>query len=92
VTRYMTKGVCARVMDVETDGKTVGDVVLYGGCRGQAQALPRLVKGLALDDAIARLKGVVCRGGTSCSDQLARILEHERDAHRKSRRKLILPD
>ena len=70
-------------MDVETDGDTVIDVKVHGGCRGQANALPRLVKGMKLDDAISRLRGVQCRGGTSCADQLGRVLEKERDRLRR---------
>ena len=66
-------------MDVDTDGKTVGDIVIYGGCPGQAKALPKLVKGMTLDEAIKRLRGVNCRRGTSCADQLGRILEREKE-------------
>jgi len=80
--RYYTQGVCARMMDVDTDGETVLDVRVYGGCRGQADALHRLVTGMKLDDAISKLRGVECRNGTSCADQLGRILEHERDRMR----------
>lgn len=76
--RYYTAGVCARVMDVETDGQTVLDVRILGGCRGQANVLPRLVKGMKLDEAIEKLRGVQCRAGTSCADQLGRILEQEK--------------
>lgn len=77
--RYRTTGVCARTIDVETDGVTVQAVKIHGGCRGQAAALPRLVEGMSLDEAIRRLRGVQCRGGTSCADQLGRALEQERD-------------
>ena len=76
--RYYTAGVCARVMDVETDGKTVLDVRILGGCRGQANVIPRLVNGMKLDEAIEKLRGVQCRSGTSCADQLGRILEQEK--------------
>lgn len=82
---YRTKGVCARTIGVDTDGKTIKDVVIIGGCRGQANALPQLVRGREVDDVISRLKGVGCRyyedGVTSCADQLARILEQEKAAH-----------
>ncbi len=88
---YRTKGVCARAIGVETDGKTVGDVVIVGGCRGQANALPRLVKGRDIDDVVERLRGVGCRyyedGTTSCGDQLARILEQEKALAGKAREK-----
>lgn len=81
---YRPKGVCARVIGVETDGKTVGDVVIVGGCRGQSGALPRLVRGRDVDDVVRRLRGTPCRrygsGTTSCADQLARVLEQEKAA------------
>lgn len=82
--RYLTVGVCAKAMEVDTDGETVRDVVIHGGCRGQARVLPALLRGMRLDEAIARLRGVQCRNGTSCADQLGRVLEQERDAIRKA--------
>lgn len=88
MTRYRPVRVCARAMDVDTDGETVKDVRIYGGCPGQANALPALVKGMKIDEAISRLRGIRCRSGTSCADQLGRILEQERDEHRA--KKVIL--
>ena len=77
--RYLTTGVCAKVMEVDTDGETVNDVRIYGGCRGQGNALARFVVGMKLVDAIPKLRGVECQRGTSCADQLGRILEQERE-------------
>ena len=82
--RYIPSRVCARSIDVDTDGQTVLHVVITGGCRGQANALPRLVEGMNIDEAIARLRGVQCRHGTSCADQLGRVLEQERDRLRET--------
>ena len=76
--QYFPTGVCAREMYVDTDGDTVQDVVIVGGCRGQAKTIPKLVRGMKLDEAIARLRGIQCRNGTSCADQLGRVLEMER--------------
>ena len=39
---------------------------------------------MRLDEAIARLRGVQCRNGTSCANQLGRVLEQERDSARKA--------
>lgn len=77
--KYHVYGVCAKTIDVDTDGDTVLDAKVHGGCRGQANALPRLVRGMKLDEAIRKLRGVQCRNGTSCADQLGRVLEKERD-------------
>lgn len=46
-----------------------------GGCTGNTQGVARLVVGKKVDDVIAMLKGIECRGNTSCPDQLARALE-----------------
>lgn len=87
--RYYTTGVCAQIMDVKTDGETVQDVKIYGGCRGQANAIPRLVNGMTLDEAIGRLRGVECRNGTSCADQLGRILEQEKKRLKRTNETII---
>lgn len=35
----------------------------------------RLAEGRKIDEVIDLLKGIECRGGTSCPDQLSRALE-----------------
>ncbi len=73
---YNTKGTCATKInyDIAEDG-TLTDVSFVGGCRGNLQAVARLVEGKTIDEVIFLLKGIQCRGGTSCADQLARALE-----------------
>ena len=72
---YTTRGTCSRqiTFDVTPDGK-VKDVKFLGGCLGNLQALGKLVEGMDIDEVISRLKGIQCRNGTSCSDQLATAL------------------
>lgn len=72
---YNTRGTCSRqiTFDVTSDGK-VKDVKFLGGCLGNLQALGKLVEGMNIDEVISRLKGIQCRNGTSCSDQLATAL------------------
>ena len=48
-----------------------------GGCTGNTQGVARLVVGRKVKDVIAMLKGIQCRNGTSCPDQLAQALESE---------------
>ena len=51
-------------------------VKFNGGCNGNTQGVAALVKGMKVDEAISRLKGIDCGGrGTSCPDQLAKALE-----------------
>ena len=72
---YTTRGTCSRqiTFDVTPDGKVTG-VKYLGGCLGNLQALSKLVEGMDIDEVISRLKGIQCRNGTSCSDQLANAL------------------
>ncbi len=73
---YKTKGTCSVQIDVELDGDIVKDVKFYGGCHGNLQAIPILVKGLTVDEVIKKLRGVNCNGrGTSCADQLTYAIE-----------------
>ena len=73
---YNTRGTCSRqiLFDVTDDNK-VTDVKFIGGCHGNLQALSKLVDGMDIDWVIGKLKGIQCRAGTSCSDQLATALE-----------------
>ena len=47
-----------------------------GGCAGNLKGIGALVKGMHIDDAIAKLSGITCGfKPTSCPDQLARALK-----------------
>ena len=73
---YKTKGTCSQKIffDIE-DGKLI-NVKFLGGCNGNTQGVAALVKGMAVDEVIARLEGIDCGGrGTSCPDQLANALK-----------------
>ena len=74
---YITRGTCSRkiLFEVGEDHK-VHNVQFIGGCNGNTQGVARLVEGMDVEEAIARMKGIDCNGrGTSCPDQLARALE-----------------
>ena len=74
---YLTKGVCSRQINFEvTEGK-VHNVRYVGGCNGNTQGVAALVEGMAVEEAIRRLKGIRCGSKpTSCPDQLAMALEN----------------
>ena len=76
-TAFETCGqVCSRQIDIETDGEVIRQVRYTGGCNGNTQGVAALVAGMKIDEAIARLEGIDCKGrGTSCPDQLARALK-----------------
>ena len=76
--QYKTKGVCSRQMNVKIENGVIQKVDILGGCAGNSQGVARLVEGMRVDEVIHRLKGIQCRAGTSCPDQLARALERMR--------------
>lgn len=72
-------GTCSRAIEIELEDDTVRRVAFVGGCDGNTQGVAALVRGMKIDEAIARLEGIDCRGrGTSCPDQLARALKATR--------------
>lgn len=72
---YKTHGTCSQQILIEANGDTIENVQFIGGCTGNTQGVARLVKGMKIDEVIARCKGIQCRAGTSCPDQLATALE-----------------
>ena len=76
MTSYTPKGVCSRQINIEVNGDTIESVQFVGGCNGNTQGISSLVKGMKVDEVIARLEGINCNGrGTSCPDQLAKALK-----------------
>ena len=76
MTSYTPKGVCFRQINNEVNGDTIESVKFVGGCNGHTQRLSSPLKGMKVDEVIARLEGINCNGrGTSCPDQLAKALK-----------------
>ena len=64
------------MISLETEDGIITDCKFVGGCAGNTQGVAALVKGMKVEDAIARMKGIRCGfKETSCPDQLARALE-----------------
>ncbi|GAA0126453.1 MULTISPECIES: TIGR03905 family TSCPD domain-containing protein [Clostridium] len=72
---YKTKGCCATQINFEVEENIIKEVEFIQGCRGNTQGIARLLVGMNVEEAIKRLKGIPCRGETSCPDQLALALE-----------------
>ncbi len=73
---YTPKGVCSRQMTVEAENGRITDVQVVGGCNGNLKGIVSLLKGMEVDQAIARLEGIRCGGKpTSCPDQIACALK-----------------
>lgn len=71
---YIPKSVCSRKINFEVENNIITKCEFVGGCTGNTQGISRLIIGMPIDEAINRLSGIQCRGGTSCPDQLARAL------------------
>ena len=78
---YKTHGTCSKSIDFEVENGVVTACRFNGGCHGNTQGVARLVVGHQVDDVIHMLKGIECRGNTSCPDQLARALEEYKHAN-----------
>ncbi len=77
--RYQTSGTCSSAIDITVTAGIIESVDFIGGCNGNLQGISRLVKGMPVEDAIAKLKGIKCGyRSTSCPDQLAIALESMR--------------
>ena len=73
---YNIKEVCTIQNIIDVENNIIKNVKIVGGCAGNTQGVARLVQGMNIDEAIKRLKGILCGDkGTSCPDQLARALE-----------------
>ena len=69
---FTTKGTCARAINFEIEGDIIKHVEFIGGCSGNTQGVARLVEGMNINDAIAKIEGIKCGPkSTSCPDQLA---------------------
>lgn len=81
---YLTRGTCSRqiLFDVTEDGK-VENVKFIGGCSGNLQGISRLVNGKDIDEVIETLKGIRCKGNTSCPDQLSKALTEYKEKNTK---------
>lgn len=74
---YKTKGTCSRQIDLTIEDGIVKDISFVGGCSGNAQGISKLVRGMNINEVIARLDGIRCGyKATSCPDQLATALKN----------------
>ncbi len=73
---YKTNGVCSRKIVIDVENGVVENVRFEGGCNGNTQGVSALVKGMKVEEVIARLENIKCGfKNTSCPDQLAQALK-----------------
>ena len=78
--RYVTAApsakVCSKQIDIVIKDGIIQKVVYTRGCDGNAKGIGALIKDMSVEEAVRRLEGITCgKRGTSCPDQLARILK-----------------
>ena len=74
---YDPRGVCSRHMEIDVEDGVIQAVRVTGGCNGNLQGVSALLKGMKVEDAIARMEGIHCgMKPTSCPDQLAQALKN----------------
>ena len=72
---YKTRGTCSREIRFDVEDGIISKVQFVGGCAGNTQGVSRLAVGRTVEAVIDTLRGIQCRNGTSCPDQLAQALE-----------------
>ncbi len=72
---YKTHGTCSSAIDIEIENGVITQCAFTGGCRGNTAGLAATVIGQDAKDVMNRLRGIPCRGNTSCPDQLSRAIE-----------------
>ena len=76
---YTPRGVCSQKMEIDVEDGVIQAVRVMGGCNGNLQGIASLLKGMGVEDAIARMEGIRCgMKPTSCPDQLAQALKSAR--------------
>ena len=72
---YKTNGTCSVQIDLEIENGVITHCEFIRGCRGNTQGLAKMVIGRKADEVKELLRGIQCRGNTSCPDQLSQAIE-----------------
>ena len=80
--KFKPSGVCAKEMSFDIIDNKIKNLNFVNGCPGNLIGLSKLIDGMDIDEVIEKLRGVDCRGkGTSCPDQLSKVLEELKKAN-----------
>lgn len=81
---FKPEGVCSVEMKVEVEDGIIINAEIVGGCPGNTVGVTNLVKGMKIEEAIKKLKGIPCGvRKTSCPDQFAIGLEKVKEKSEK---------
>jgi uncharacterized protein (TIGR03905 family) len=72
---FRTKGTCSKSIEFEVEDGVIRKCVFADGCKGNLEALSKLVVGRPAAEVAELLEGIRCQNGTSCPDQLAKALK-----------------
>ncbi|MCK8828550.1 TIGR03905 family TSCPD domain-containing protein [Natroniella acetigena] len=72
---FKTSGTCADEIRFEIEDGVIEKVDFVGGCNGSLAGIAALVEGQPIEKVAEKLKGIACRNGTSCPDQLSKALQ-----------------
>ena len=68
--------VCSKQIDIQIKDGIIQSVVYTRGCEGNAKGIGARIKDMTVEEAIRRRDGITCgKRGTSCPDQLAKVLK-----------------
>lgn len=67
--------VCSRAVAFDYEDGVIKNVEFDQGCPGNTQGVARLAEGRTPEDLITMLKGIKCRGESSCPHEFACALE-----------------
>ena len=74
--RFKPTGICPKEIHLDIEGGILKELnFLGGGCRGNSYLICKILQGKPIEELIPLLKGIPCREGTSCPDQVAKALE-----------------
>ena len=71
---YKCQGTCSTSIDLEIQDGIITFCRINNGCRGNTQGVAKMALGRPAKEVAAMLKGIPCRGDTSCPDQLAKAI------------------
>ena len=77
------QGVCSSRICFDLDGNVVANVSFTGGCNVNLKAISKVVNGMTVEQIEGYFSGNLCgHKGTSCADQLARVVRKAYDESR----------
>jgi uncharacterized protein (TIGR03905 family) len=74
--QFKPQGICPKEIHLDIEGGILKELsFLGGGCQGNSYLVSKLLQGKPVRELIPLLKGIPCREGTSCPDQVAKAFE-----------------